>query len=231
MISKSLEPWSLGRLLPLLIFITLPTVYAASKARSWTPRSIETYPSRLTIEGVTIAADPLILDALAGQVFNHPAIVSGGILPVAIIISNANDFLIEVDGGAAELIIGEKHIRAVDPKQAVYRLFYESRLGLPFPKPIPTNTVKQMKDALQDFSIKFLSTKRVEPHATAGGFIYLLDRDVGGWRNLASAKLYLPKIYRRDNGAEMMFFEIDLKAAIDAAPEKEGQSHRMGIGF
>ena len=231
MISKSLEPWSLGRLLPLLIFITLPTVYAASKARPWTPRSIETYPSRLTIEGVTIAADPLILDALAGQVFNHPAIVSGGILPVAIIISNANDFLIEVDGGAAELIMGEKHIRAVDPRQAVYRLFCESKSGLPFPKPIPTRTtVKQMKETLQDFSNRFLSTKRVEPHATAGGFIYLLQ-DVGIRRNLASVKLYMPKIYRRDNGAEMMFFEIDLKAAIDATPKKEGQSHRPGIGF
>jgi hypothetical protein len=215
----------LGRPVGLLILVAVPAAYAAYKARPWTPRAVDTYPSRLASEGVTIAADPLFTDALAGKVFDKGDVVSRGILPVAVIISNNNDFLIEVEGGAIELILGEEQLTTLEPERVVQRLFSESRepspIRNPIPIPVPRNTRQQNKDALTDFNYKFLRTRRVEPHATAGGFLYMPVPTIADLRaGLAGAKLYVPKIYRRDNGSEMMFFEIELKAAMDAAQKK-----------
>jgi len=208
-----------------LFLVVLPAVSAGYKVKPWTPRAIETYASKLTSEGVTIAVDPLFTDALAAQAFDRTDVVTRGIVPLAIIISNGNDFSVDVDGTAVELLQNDLRLKTFNPLQTVQCLF-EARKSIPMkimiPVPIPDIKITMRQPgACQDFGQKFLGRKRVEAHATAGGFLYMPAYDAANIRkNLASARVYIPDIYRGDNGAEMFFFEIELQAAIEAAPRK-----------
>src|SRR5437773_11461533 len=83
--------------IPVILLVLVPLVLAGYKARPWSIRPLESYPSRLTSEGVTIAVEPLFLDSLAAKVFDKNDMVTRGIMPVAILIFNENDFPVMVD--------------------------------------------------------------------------------------------------------------------------------------
>lgn len=197
---------------------------AGYKVRPWTPRPVESYPSKLTSEGITIAADPLFTDALAARVFDKADMVARGIMPLAIIIFNSNDFPVEVEASSIELLPDEYRIRPVTPEQVAQRLYQSKTARIPIPSPIPLPRLKvstPYEDACQDFQRKYLGIKRIEPHSTGGGFVFMPVSDPANLRrHLAPAKVYIPNIFRPDTGASLLFFEIDLKAAIDSAPKK-----------
>jgi hypothetical protein len=60
--------------------------------------------------------------------------------------------------------------------------------------------------------------KIVGPHDQGGGFLYV---HIPGSKDLASylsdALVYIPRIYRQDTGSRLIFFEIALRPAINAA--------------
>jgi hypothetical protein len=196
---------------------------AAYKARPWSPGSPEIYPAKMTSEGVTIAIDALFRDSLAAQVFDKDDIVTRGIMPIAIIIFNDNDFPVAVHGGTIQLLQGEDRIRTLDPQEVVIRLFSKGNKGGWIPQPLPRRTSpgKINEDAMDDFEHKFLGEKLVEPHSKAGGFLYVHipeNKDVTGY--LTKSRIYIPDVYREDKGEKMIYFEIELKPAVDAAPAR-----------
>jgi hypothetical protein len=196
---------------------------AAYKARPWNPGAPETYPARLTSEGVTIAVDVLFRDSHAARVFDKEDMVTRGIMPIAIIIFNDNDFPVAVNGGTIQLLQGEDRIRTLDPPEVAVRLFSKGNKGSWIPNPLPRKIERSKvdEDALDDLDHKFLGEKLVEPHGKAGGFLYVHipeTGDVPGY--LAKSTIYIPDVYREDKGEKMIFFEIELKPAVDAAPAK-----------
>jgi hypothetical protein len=204
-----------------LVCKTFP-VWAGYKARTWSMGTRESYPARLTSEGVTIAAEPLFTDALAAQVFDKNDIVTRGIMPLAILIFNDNDFPVRVDGLPIELIFENEHLHTLMPNEVVYRLFSGDGSWISKQIPIPRRSKSRLnQDALNDFDGKFLMDKTVPPHDKAGGFLYM---DADSSKNLASrlenAIVYIPKIYRQDNGKPLIFFEIELAAAIQAIQQR-----------
>lgn len=215
--------WVLVIVLFLLATLAMPAGY---KARPWMPRAIESYPARLVSEGITIAVDPLYSDALAAQVFDKPDIVARGIMPLAVIIFNSNDFALDVNGKTIELLQEEDRIQGIDPLLAVERIY----ASMPSPQvriknPIPLPKIKVAKshaEACQDFKDKFFTLLRhVDPHSTAGGFLFLpVGHTAYLNKALASARVYIPNIYRSDNGKSLLFFEIDLKPALNAPTRK-----------
>jgi hypothetical protein len=221
MIARALFRQSCGFLLVLLTS-TILALAAGYKIRPWTPRDIESYPAKLTSEGVTIAVDPLFTDALAAQVFDLNDMVARGIMPLGIVIFNSNAFPVDVEGPTIELQREGDRQRSLDPLYAV-RCMYEKkptrRFVIPSPIPIPTITIKQCNaDACKDFGQKYLGMKRVEAHATAGGFLFMPVKGVADLRQaLASARIYIRNVYNGNDGTPLLFFEIDLKLAIDAA--------------
>lgn len=194
-------------------------IWAKYKAHAWSVGAQENYPASLTSEGVTIAVEPLFTDALAARVFDKEDIVTRGIMPLAILIFNDNDFPIEVDGLSIELIHGDDHIRTLPPNEVVYRMFLrkdKTWINQPIPK---ASRSELNKEALDDFDEKFLMDKTVAPHSKGGGFLYMHipdSKDLAAY--LSEALIYIPKIYRQDNGSRMIFFEIALNAAISASP-------------
>jgi hypothetical protein len=189
---------------------------AGYKTRNWSVNARESYPASLSSEGVTIAVDPLFTDALAAQVFDKKDIVTRGIMPLAIVIFNDNDYAIEVDGLSVELIRDDDHIRTLTPEEAVNSLFSKdkSRINPSIPK-------GSNQDALKDFGDKFLMDKVVAPHDKGGGFVYLKvynPDDLAAY--LSKATVYIPNVYRRDDGSRLIFFEIELKTAVSTGSPK-----------
>ncbi len=217
------------RFCAVVIALFLPAalvISAGYKARHWTPRAIDSYPARLVSEGVTIAVDPFYSDALAAQVFDKADVVARGIMPLAVIVFNSNDFGIDVDGKSIELIQEEDRIRTIDPLLAVERIYASKqsspvRIGSPVPLPKITVT-RSHADACQDFKDKFFTLMRhVDAHATGAGFLFLpVLQPATLNKALAGARVYIPNIYRSDNGRSLMFFEIDLKPALEPATRK-----------
>ncbi len=206
----------------LIVFLLLaPLARAGYKARPWSISPPETYPSRLTSEGVTIAVEPLFSDTLAAKVFDKNDMVTRGIMPLAIIIFNDNDFPVMVDGESIELLNGDDHVRTLTPDEVVRRLFSKEKKNVWIPQPVPRLPIQDKSniEALEDLEHKFLEKKIVEPHKKGGGFLFLHlpeSKDIRGY--LSRSRIYLREIYRHDTGANMIFFEVDLKPAIDATP-------------
>ncbi len=206
----------------LCFLIASTTAIARYKPRPWSPRTLDSYPARLTSERVTIAAEPLIIDAQAAQVFDKNDVVTAGIMPLAVVIFNDNDYAVRVVAESIEVIEGNDHLRTLAPAEVVGELFKKGRhLGYGVPDSrLPGSRDSVNPEALRDFEQKFLGNKVVPAHGKEGGFLYLHPpvRELRSY--LSKARLYIPDIYREDSGGQLIYFEFDLKPAIDAIPAK-----------
>jgi hypothetical protein len=202
--------------LALAIMDSVDSGWAKYKARTWNAGPRKSYSASLTSEGVTIAVEPLFTDALAAQVFDKNDMITRGIMPMAVLIFNDNDFPIEVDGMSIELIHKDQHIRTMPPNEVVYRLFRKDKTWTNQPMPKLSRTDLN-QDALEDFDNKFLMKKTVTSHSNEAGFLFfhLPDSEVSA-DYLSQSLVYIPKIYRRDNGSRLIYFEIDIAPAIKA---------------
>jgi hypothetical protein len=193
---------------------------AAYKARPWSPKPRESYQAVQASEGLAIAVDPMFRDGLASQVFDKTDIVTRGIMPVAVIVFNDNDFPVEINGLSIELILAGEHLLTLSPEQFVPALFKKgaSKFGGLNPLPRGASVDTTNADAKEDFDHKFLARKTIPPHTTAGGFLYFrVPQSPTLPAQLSSATIYIPEIARSDNNKRFMYFEIDLKPALDAA--------------
>jgi hypothetical protein len=203
-----------------LVTAALSFATAGYKARPWSPKPPDQYAARLTSEGITIGVEPLFKDSLAAQAFDKKDMVTRGIMPLGLAIFNDNDFAVEVEGASIELVNGDGHIHTVLPGEVARRVFQKGGKSW-VPNPLPRQSgEKTDEDALGDLEHKFLGLKLIGPHSKAVGFLYLHipANDVAGY--LSDSRLYVPDVRRQDTGAKMIFFEIDLKPAVDAARAK-----------
>jgi hypothetical protein len=194
---------------------------AGYKARPWEPGAPESYPSKLTSEGVTIAVQALFSDDLAARVFDKNDMITRGIMPLAVVIFNDNDFPVIIEGDVIELINEDDHLHTLPPDQAVQILFQKGKKNILLPRlPIPTIPSDGSIDraALDDFQYKFLGTRVAPPKGKAAGFLYLripVD-DVRGY--LHRSLVYIPRIHRQDTGKALIYFEIELEPSITSSP-------------
>lgn len=203
--------------LPAAFLLLCAPLWAGYKARTWSVGARDRYPASLTSEGVTIAVAPLYTDEIASRVFDRGDIVTRGIMPLAIIIFNDNDYPIEVDGMSIELINGEDRIRTLPPNEVVYRLYRKDRSWVS--SPIPKLSRGELnEDALDDIDAKFLMDRIVPPHDKASGFLYMHIRSNDPLEYLSKSLLYIPNVYRRDNDSRLIFFEIEVAPALKANP-------------
>ncbi len=200
--------------------------FAGYKAPRYEPLPIDSYPCRLTSEGLTVAIDPMFSDQFAAKAFDKKDIVSSGVMPVAIIISNKNKFPVELNGFTIELLVKEDHIRPLTPEQAVMQIFQykrtERQVRVPSPVPFPRIEITKVNsDAFDDFSYKHLGLKRVEPDSVGAGFVYMPVKKFPNLRDyLLDSRIYIPDVRRADVREPMIFFEIDLRPALDSVPKR-----------
>jgi hypothetical protein len=203
----------LAGILAIAILESVDSGWAKYKTLSWDIKARDSYAASLTSEGVTIAVEPLFTDVAAAKVFDKSDMITRGIMPLAVIIFNDNDFSIEVDGLSVELIHKDQHIRTMPPNEVVYRLFQKDKKWKSQPTP-KLSRADLNTDALDDFDSKFLMKKSIPSHSSAGGFLFLHIPDSEDMASYLSQSLvYIPKIFRKDTGARLIFFEIELAPA------------------
>jgi len=214
------RPLCISRRSWLLAFLCVIPVaaYAGYKARPWKPGAMESYPAQMSSQGVTIAVLPLHADKLAEQVFDKKDMVTRGVMPVAVIVSNGNDFPVRIEGETIQLVSGDGQFDTLSPCEAVALVFKGDKavyIGGPLP---PIAVRKPAKpDALEDFEHKFLGTRVVPPKTIVAGFLYYRVR---GSDAAKDARIYIPRLLRMDGNSPLLFFEIDLLPALSPPPPR-----------
>lgn len=202
----------------LLLGVFAGLAAAAYKARRWDPGAADSYPSRLESEGVTIAVQALYTDELAAQAFDKGDMVTRGIMPLAVIVFNGNDFPVAVDSEGIELINGADHLRSMLPGEAVSRLFQKSKKSVWIPQPVPVPKLPSPttpdRSASEDFDSKFLGTRVAPPKGVACGFLFFQTPSNDLRSYLQHSRLLVPRIYRQDDGRRLLFFEVELEPSI-----------------
>ena len=210
---KNLSKFLLLLLPGLILLWSAGAGMAGYKSREWNAKARELYAASLSSEGVTIAAEPYFTDTLAGRVFDKKDVVTRGIMPLAIVIFNDNDYPVEVDVQSIELIRGEERYPALSPAEAVNRIFGKEKSSLGGASSKVAN-----EEALRDFSDKGFAGDVIAPHGKAGGFLYFRIYNPKELQQyLSTATVYIPNVYRGDDGSRLIYFEIDLKAALQEA--------------
>ena len=172
----------------------------------------DTYASKQSQAGVTLAVKPYHTEALAKQAFGKGEPHKYGILPVLVVITN---------GGEAPIKLDKMHARYVPPgsREGIESItaqdlfFFNPKGHAPKQRRIPgvgTMGTKVKKGPLsrQEFSEREFAVPVLLPAETAGGFFYF---DVGMDRNpLAGASIYVAGLNNMSTGQELFYFEVPL---------------------
>jgi hypothetical protein len=176
-----------------------------SKDVKFTPGPALSYPTRQTIDHVTIAAVPYTTDEQVRQAFGKSNPNAYGILPVLIILQNDTDKALTLtnlevhyempDGRNVDPTPAEDlgKLRGVKPKRV------PGASPLPFPTPSKKNPMNEWEIEGREFAVKMLPAKE-----GANGFFYFQTHPVPG------AKLYLSGIREAATGQELFYFEVPL---------------------
>ncbi len=179
----------------------------ADKDEKFDPGAVTDYPSRQTVDQVTIAASPFLNDEETGRAFGKKLNPNKhGVLPVLVIIRNERDQTVALTGLRVQLISGRQNIEATPPQDVRYL----KGAGRPkvYQGPIPgTGRVSREKNPLNSWTIegRAFAAKMLPPKETASGFFYFRAPFQEG------AKLYVTGLKEAGSGKELFYFEIPLE--------------------
>lgn len=175
---------------------------------------IESYPARVTLGAITIAADPYATDERSRTAFDVKDLNSHGYFPVHIIIQNSSPnyltirtrkILLETSGGQ-QLYTTSATIVVQD----VIKAGFVSRL--PKMKSHDQSTSTKTGSPLLDFTNKELTNRQIEPGTVSDGFIFFYTPEPK--KNLfAGSKLLIPELV--DEGTRRTLGPISI--ALDPA--------------
>jgi hypothetical protein len=187
----------------------LPSTAADYQIKTVKVLPIESYPARMTIGAVTVAADPYPTDEKSFTAFSVKDINSKGYFPVHIIIQNLSpdelsvrtrDIMLLLPGGE-ELYTTPATLVAVN---VVGGKATSTKSGSP----------------LLDFTGKELTNMAVEPGVVANGFLFFFAQGVK--KNLFNgATLRIPRIQDETTQKDLGPFIIPLDPALPATATKK----------
>lgn len=192
----------------LIVFIAAGSALLASdeKEEKFSPGPASSYPTKQTIEHVTIAAVPYITDDQTRPAFGKYNPNAYGILPILIILQNDTDKALALRNLEIHYEIPDG--RNVDPTPAedlgkLRGVKHPKQVPVAVPLPIPTGS---KKNPLNEAGLegREFAVKMVPARETANGFFYFQTHLIPG------AKFYLSGIREADNGQELFYFEIPL---------------------
>jgi hypothetical protein len=197
----------------LIVFIAAGSalLMADNTDEKFSPGPALSYPTRQTIDHVTIAAMPYVTDEQTRPAFGKYNPNSYGILPVLVIFQNDTSKALTLlnlevhyempDGRNVDPTAPEDlgKLRGVRPKQVP-----GGGGGSRLPVPIPKGAGK--KNPLNEWEIegRAFAVKMVPAREGAHGFFYFQTHHVPG------AKLYVSGIREAATGQELFYFEVPL---------------------
>ena len=179
---------------------------AADKDNSrFAPGPASSYPTRQTIDKVTIAAVPYHTPERAREAFGKLKLFEHGVLPVLVVIQNDSSQALRLDRMRVEYISqGRTRIEATPPGDVRYigggqRRFETGRGGAP-------RLGGKSRNPLDVWEIegRAFAPKMLPPGQPASGFFYFQAAHREG------AKLYISGIQQASTGKELFYFEVPL---------------------
>ena len=173
---------------------------------------IESYPARMELAGVTIAADPYPSDEMSFSAFDVKDLNSRGYYPVHIIIQNSSQAFLNLRTRNVLLITSAGQQLYTTPAT----LLVQDVLG---------KVSTKAGSPLADFTAKELTNKVVDPGTVADGFIFFFTpnphRDF-----FAGSTLYIPKLEEEGTHKPLGPFSIPLDSALANQPQKPSRTRR-----
>jgi hypothetical protein len=171
---------------------------------------IDSYPARVSVGGVSVAADPYATDEKSYTAFDFKSLNTRGYHPVRLIIQNSTqDYItirtrniVLVDAGGTELYATSAAVVVSDLFKG--DLSYER--GSPF----------------SDFSGKELSSPRINPNSVVDGFLFFYIPKTKG-PALAGSKIIIPEVLNDSTRKPIGPFVIPLDPGIQRAEERKGK--------
>ncbi len=195
--------------LKLLIILSLAavTAFAADKKEDgrFTPGPVSSYPTRQTIDKVTVAAVPYRTPELIREAFGKLKLAEHGVLPVLVIIQNDSNQTLRLDQMKVEFISqGGSKVEATSPGDVRYLGGGGRRYDrLPDGRPRLGGRGKNPLDAAEIDGRAF-AAKMLPPGESAHGFFYFQVAYREG------ARLYLSGMRQAGTGKELFYYEIPL---------------------
>jgi len=192
----------------LIVFIAAGSALltADNKDEKFSPGPASSYPTKQTIDHVTIAAVPYTTEEQARAAFGKSSPYKYGVLPVLVVMQNDTGKTLKLDrikaayngprGDRVEATPARDVKFAIAPQRP--RAMGSGRGPLPLPA---------KKNPLSAWEIegRALSAQALPPGQSASGFLYFLTGLQKG------ATLYIGGITEANSGNELFYFEIPLE--------------------
>lgn len=201
-----MKKMSSGKCLVLLLSITA-ALWADKKDAGFRPEPVDSYPTKQTIEGLTIAVQPFDDPEEAKSAFGKLNPYEQGVLPVLVVMKNNGKSTLQFDNMQTVYVAPKG--RKVDATPAADVLYLKAG-GRPrvSNSPIPTGgpRIKVAKNPLKNDVIieRAFSAKMLPPGDSAHGFFYFQTGHTRG------TSLYISGIRDAQTRKELFFFEIPL---------------------
>ncbi len=188
----------------LVLFLSIVALYGGDKdAQAFRPGPATSFENKLTIDKLTIAAEPYISDDKTREAFGKLNPYEYGILPVLVVMQNDGDKVLRLDRLKVEYQLrGGDRIEAT-PAQDVPYTRAPKRPNVANPLPIPRRVGKNPLQKMEIESRSF-SAKMLPPGQSAYGFFYFQTGHRTG------STLYLTGVYEAATNKELFYFEVPL---------------------
>jgi hypothetical protein len=175
---------------------------------------VESYPARVTLGGVTIAADPYSTNEKSFSAFDVKDLNSNGYFPLHVIIRNESSSYLRIQILSVILIASSGQQLYTTPATVVVDDVVKSGLTsrIPLMKSHDPATSKKAGSPLSDFTAKELTNRIIEPGTITDGFLFFFTPDPK--KNLfVGGTLYIPKLEEEGTGKTLGPFFIPLDPA------------------
>ncbi len=192
----------------LLLFLSIAAAGAAEKDKAkFKPGPISGYPSRQTVEKVTVAARAYVTEERAKEAFGKLNPYRHGLLPVLVLIENGTGQTLALDGLRVEYQTAGRQRAEAIPAAEVRYASGPNRPGVYTGPPGTSPRVSRRKNPLDAWEIegRAFSARMLPAGETASGFFYFQAAHRGG------ASLYVTGLREAASGRELFYFEVPLE--------------------
>lgn len=199
-----------------LLFILAPLMMASDYTiKPVEVLPIDSYPSRISADDITVAADPYPNDKKSSKVFDVEHLNSKGFFPVHIIIKNGSPYYVKLktQNIALETRLGD-HLYSTPATMVV-----EALIGNKY-----ADSLSHLKEGdrlsdkvatpLADFTNKELKSSLIEPDSVESGFLFFYSEK--SKRSLfIGSTLLVPMLYEEGTDRTFGPFEIEMDSSLN----------------
>jgi hypothetical protein len=176
---------------------------------------IESYPARIAVSGVTIAADPYSTNEKSFTAFDVKNLNSRGYFPIHIVVQNDSKCFLTIRTREVVLILASGKKLYTTPATVVVEDVFgrtRSRAFLVTKSRDPATSTKA-GSPLSDFTNKDITNNKVDPGKTSDGFLFFFTQEPKK-NPFAGSTLFIPKIEEENTGKTIGPFSIPLGPAM-----------------